>query len=412
MGVLTVTLQAVHPGEVYDIHIPEAGASEPFRWRSLPDAIGVDGVSFLLASCFWHDNDREGTYGAAVRELTKLWHPAFKLLVGDQVYGDWPADKMPDFTGYPEVEVYADRYGQYWGDPLYRELLQVCPTFFACDDHEFWNDYPERQIHLSRSWPEFRAAYAEAAKGLYERYQQCANPGGQPWYRFAVGPVSFFVSDSRSQRDLFNETPAPHFFQEPQWHDLERWARELRGPGILVLGQPLFQKDGDWRDHSLSNFTEDYGRLWSVIGSSLRGLNDEGQPHDILVLSGDIHTGRFAVGRGAGLDAPEGVPELIASPASMIRPGSKEPEEPDYKFKVRHQGQESAWEVGRDPFMTLDNNAALVRMLPGTNGRVRFELSLWQIRPYDARSWWDRVIEEGRPGGSLAGLFRKEIELR
>jgi hypothetical protein len=38
--------------------------------------------SFLLASCFWHDNDREGTYLAAVRQLTKQWSPAFKLLLG------------------------------------------------------------------------------------------------------------------------------------------------------------------------------------------------------------------------------------------------------------------------------------------------------------------------------------------
>jgi hypothetical protein len=417
MGVLTLTLQTIHPGDLYEVQIPEAGLSEPFRWRSLPSDIGQEGVSFLLASCFWHENDREGTYAAAVRQLTKQWSPAFKLLVGDQVYGDWPSDKTPDFTGHPEVELYADRYARYWGDAAYRELMQTSPNFFMCDDHEFWNDYPEKQIHLSRTWPEFREAYAKAAQMLYERYQQCANPGDKPWYRFAVGPVSFFVADSRSQRDFFRDAPPAHFSQEPQWRDLERWARGLRGPGVLVLGQPLFQKDGDWRDHSLSNFTEDYGRLWSVIEGSLRGQNDQQTPHDILVLSGDIHTGRFAVGRRAGLGAPEGVPELIASPASMIRPGSKEPEEPDYKFKVRHGGQETTWEVGRDqaagrPFMTLHNNLAMVRVLPGTNGRVLFELSVYQVRPYDSRSWWDRLVGAPSPSGSLTQLFRNEIELR
>lgn len=417
MGLLTVTLQTPHPGELHDVHVPEAGLPEPFRWRSLPDKIGVEGFAFLLASCFWHDSDREGAYSAAVRQLTRQWSPAFKLLVGDQVYADWPSDKTPDFTGHPEVELYADRYAQYWGDPAYRETLLTSPNFFMCDDHEFWNDYPERQIHLSRSWPEFRDAYAKAAQVLYERYQQCANPGDKPWYWFTIPPVSFFVADSRSQRDFFREAPPAHFIQEPQWRDLERWARGLRGPGVLVLGQPLFQKDGDWRDHSLSNFTEDYGRLWSVIEGSLTGQNDHQRPHDILVLSGDIHTGRFGVGRRAGLEAPVGVPELIASPASMIRPGSKEPEEPDYKFTVRYGGRQSVWGVDRNeaagvPFMTLHNNVAMVRLRPGTNGRVRFEQSLWRVRPYDARSWWDRMVGEAPLSGAVIPLFHSEIELR
>jgi hypothetical protein len=55
MGVLTVTLETPQPGDLYDLHIPEAGTPEPFRWRSLPDKIGPKGFAFLLASCFWHD---------------------------------------------------------------------------------------------------------------------------------------------------------------------------------------------------------------------------------------------------------------------------------------------------------------------------------------------------------------------
>ncbi|MBI2998139.1 MAG: alkaline phosphatase D family protein [Deltaproteobacteria bacterium] len=419
MGILTLRLTSPKPGSLYEIKIPEAESSEPFLWRTLPntidsdpDVIGPHGVSFLMASCFWRDNDKEGTYLAAVRQLVKQWHPAFKLLLGDQVYADWPADYLPDFTGHPEIEVYADRYAEYWGDVVYRELMQTSPNFFMCDDHEFWNDYPEKQIHLSRSLPEFRDAYAKAAQQLYVRYQQCLNPGDRPWYRFAIGEVSFFIADSRSERDFFDgERRPPRFFQQLQRQDLERWAHELRGPGVLVLGQPIFQKDGDWRDHSLSNFAEDYGHLWSIIEGSIMGRNDEGKPHDILVLSGDIHTGRFAVGRRGGLDAPEGVPELIASPASMIRPGSKEPEKPDYKFTVRQNGHTTSWEVGRNPFMTLHNNIGMVRLLRGTNRRVLFELSIYQIRPYDSRSWWNRLVREAA-GGLLALLFRREIELR
>jgi len=420
MGILTVRLAQPKRGALYEVHILEAESPEPFRWRTLPvtigpdpEAIGPHGVSFLMASCFWHNNDREGTYLAAVHQLTKQWSPAFKLLIGDQVYADWPADYLPDFTGHPEMEVYADRYAEYWGDPVYREMMQSSPNFFMCDDHEFWNDYPEKQIHLARSQSEFKNnKYVQAAQDLYERFQSCANPGDKPWYHFAIGNVSFFVADTRSQREFYKEDGTARFMPDQEWTELELWAKGLQGPGILVLGQPLFQKDGNWKDHSLSNFAEDYGRLWSIIERSLRGENDHEKPHDILVLSGDIHTGRFAVGRRGNFEAPEGVPELIASPASMIRPGSKEPEEPDYRFRVHHNGHATAWKVDPAPFMTLDNNVAMVRLLPGTNGRVLFELSIYQVRPYDSRSWWDRLTGAAPPSGSLIQLFRKEIELR
>ena len=413
MGVATVTLAVAQPGATYEIAIPEARNPEPFHWRSLPDRVGDEGVSFLLSSCFWRDNDREGTYAAGVRELVKRWRPAFRLLAGDQIYADWPSDKTPNVGKHAEVALYAKRYEEYWGDAAYRESLLASPNYFVCDDHEFWNDYPEKQLHLSRTWPAVRGAYARAAQLLYERFQQCLNPGGNPWYSFSIGTVSFFVTDSRSQRDFFDARKACHFLPARQWADLEKWAAALRGPGVLVLGQPLYQKDGDWRDHSLSNFADDYARLWKVIENSLRGKNRSATPHDILVLSGDIHTGRYAVGRHANLNAPEGVPELIASPAAMIDPGSKKPEEPPYRFQVK--GQAIPWEVDKGPgfpFMTLDNNIAMVRMHPGTNNRTRFELSLWQVKPYDSRSWWDRLKGDPKPAGAVAQLFRREINLR
>ncbi|MDR4483233.1 MAG: hypothetical protein R3B95_08425 [Nitrospirales bacterium] len=55
-------------------------------------------------------------------------HPHFKLLLGDQVYGDWP--NAWDL-GDEGIELYAKRYAQYWGDGAYQEALQTCPNFFT-----------------------------------------------------------------------------------------------------------------------------------------------------------------------------------------------------------------------------------------------------------------------------------------
>lgn len=407
MGVLTVSLAQTSPGREYQVDVNEPGVAE-FRWRSLPDSLLPDGVTFLLASCFWRENDKEGYYPAAVRALPAAWRPAFKLLVGDQVYCDWPLDPRPDFTGSAALGVYARAYEAYWGDDAYREALGVSPNFFLCDDHEFWNDYPERQLHLRRSWADVRDRYSEVAQTLYESYQRASNPGGGRWFGFRIGRVSFFAADTRSQRDFHRADGTARFIQDPQWDELERWGRSLTGPGILVLGQPIFQKDGDWRDHSLSNFADDYSRLWAVVERAVEGRGDDGHPHDVLILSGDIHTGRIAVGRRPD----KAVHELIASPAAVIKPGGSSPVEPDYRFPVGRGAARRTWTVDRDPFMTLDNNLLALRLGEGTNGRVRVEIGVWRIRPRDTRGWWQRVTGRRQDEGPFRFLEGREIELR
>ncbi|MGH7831233.1 MAG: alkaline phosphatase D family protein [Candidatus Binatia bacterium] len=408
MGILTLKLATPKPGALYEIQLPEVSSSEPFRWRSLPDSIEPEGFSFMFASCFWRPNDKEGHYAEAVKALHKLHPFAFKLLIGDQVYCDWPADYTPDFGAQSEVKLCADRYREYWGDEKYREMMGTSPNFFTCDDHEFWNDYPERQMHLTRSWEKYREPYSQAAQALYDRYQKQNNPEGKPWYRFTIKPVSFFVTDTRSQRDFHREDGKAHFMPEEEWAELELWVKQLQGPGVLVLGQPIFQKDGDWKDRSLSNFVDDYSRLWHVIEDSLRGNNDENKPHDILVLSGDIHTGRHAMGQREDM----AVHELIASPACMISPGGSEPTEPDYKFTVGRGQDRRTWSVKTDPFMTRDDQVGAVRIRPGTNGRVAFDLGLWQIRPVDDRRWWEKTIGAERQEGRFRFMYQKEIQLR
>jgi hypothetical protein len=61
---------------------------------------------------------------------------------------------------------------------------------------------------------------------------------------------------------------------------------------------------------------------------------------------------------------------------------------------------------------TLDNNLGSIRMSPGTNGRVRFELALWRIRPYDSRSFWQRIIGARQPGAPVTAMFQRELQLR
>ncbi|MGE0473263.1 MAG: hypothetical protein AB7P17_06485 [Nitrospirales bacterium] len=424
MGIWSVRLQTPPPpqGGIFEVQVGTNNDADvhTFTWSTLPQQVTDKGVTFLLASCFWQNNDRDGYYRAGMRELKILCQPQFKMLIGDQVYLDWPiywnfADKEP-------IELFAGRYRQYWGDDYYREILQLCPNFITCDDHEYWNDYPEKQKHLLQAWDDaHRNTYGPVADILYYHFQQCLNPDEARWYSFVIEPVSFFVTDTRSEREEFNEKGRSHFMSSSQWEALECWQQALMGPGVLVLGQPLFQKDGNYKDHSLSNFKEDYARLWRVIERSLGGENTQGKPHDILVLSGDIHTGRYAEAHGPFPDALHGVPEFIASPAAMINPGNDKPESPPGKIRVRPNanGGESNWTIDPDQhkgIRTIANNVGLVRMFPGSlvdgSPRVRFELELWQLPAKRIELDWDEEPPPQGLGGPLQQVFRKELLLR
>ena len=74
---------------------------------------------------------------------------------------------------------------------------------------------------------------------------------------------------------------------EEQWQALERWAHELKGPGVLVLPQPLLKHGGSKTDKTLVDFKES-DRLGAIFEHALSGDTGDGRPHDILILTGDM----------------------------------------------------------------------------------------------------------------------------
>src|SRR3954468_14172656 len=245
MGVREITVAGAAPGELYEVTIPERGT--PVYWRTLPDELPL---TLLIGSCFWINDDREGFYSAAVAELVKRERPAFKILAGDQLYVDVWAPPPVNLR-----EGLAHKYERYWGDPAYQDLLAACPTLMSCDDHEFWNDFPQPQVQVPYSWDRFQPEATDALTDLFDAYQAALNPGGRRWSMLKVGAVSFFIADTRSQRTLDSDAHA-HLMVEQQWTELEAWANGLKGPGVLVLPQPLLKVGGSKTDRTLLDFKE------------------------------------------------------------------------------------------------------------------------------------------------------------
>lgn len=365
------------PGATYHVNIPETG--EQFTWATLPSALPPEGVSILFGSCFWQEDDAEGALLQACRDILKVEEPRplFKLLLGDQVYLDWPPDVSPWRLRRGGYQLVGDRYQRYWGDDAYRTFLSLVPNLMVPDDHEFWNDYPEPQIQLPVTWREgLRDDFAAAAHDYLNAFQRLLNPEGdsQSWTIVPLAPASLFVADTRSERGPVKHKPQ-YVMSPAQWQALEEWQFQLRGPGLLALGQPLFQQDGDFRDHSLSNFPDEYRRLLALIKRSVAGDNQHGEPHNIVLLTGDIHNSRSTYATIPGVpDKTETdlhkVYELVSSASSAIGPHIRTPKA-----------------------STIPS-----RLPPGTVDR---DFSpQWDVQPVEATSPFDPVS----PGGLFAGV--------
>ena len=133
------------------------------------------------------------------------------------------------------------------------------------------------------------------------------------------------------------------------WEDLDAWAANLKGPGVLVLPQPLLKTGGSKTDRTLLDFKES-DKLGAIFERALAGPD----PHDILILTGDIHTGRIASAEIVGLHGPDLRARRLARLARHALPAAVGPQagsaagpHDDQSPHVGDQGEAAAHAVRR-----------------------------------------------------------------
>ena len=284
---------------------PVAQATVTTLPEALPSLSDPKAFTVLLASCFYWKEDK-GALVAAFNRLPTNARPDVKFLCGDQVYLDAPYYNFVA-TKHSRNELKAlflNTYMQTWapigGSVTMHELLRSGPNFFSPDDHEFWNNAPSSAVAVRDSRDDARRRDWETlAHRFYQVFQSTPPP-------FKVSPVSFFTADTRSNRSANND----QFMNEPDLARLEDWIRNLTGPGVLVIGQPVFDKPGGffarWTDYGLPDFKQQYARLVRAIGAA---------QHNIVILTGDVHYGRIAT---CNLPSGKDVIEIISSPMSLV----------------------------------------------------------------------------------------------
>ncbi len=302
----TATLSGLQSATAYELLASHQAAAVLVRFRTLAQNASGETLKVVVASCYYDYFHRDTHYLAA---LESVWckDAMFKFLVGDNLYLDVAPDQRDITGGYRET---VARYLRYFRHSGYADVLGRLPTFTTWDDHEFWNNYPEEQCHLSRTSGNDRREYIEAGKECLRFFQGVLNgnlaAGNNFSYRIDDTPVvSFFAADARSERTRFKGSP-PRMMPDAALNEFEAWASALARPGVLVIGQPLWIEEGGGTDYTPPNFAEQYERIWRAIAAA---------PHDILIVSGDVHHSRILE---IGLGENRVVYEFVTSPACHI----------------------------------------------------------------------------------------------
>ncbi len=265
----------------------------------------------MIGSCYYLPDDR-GKLASAYLNLRDQDRPHVRIHCGDQLYLD--AGPLPD-APTPFDRTHA-RYRQYWQEPSNARYLRGGATLFTPDDHDFWNDYPYRMPHLTRSSDSQWMEHASAAQTLYDAYQGLGNPEGRSWFTLDLGLVSLFVLDTRSRRGTKNRNPPERLFDPPQGQALLEWSAGLSKPGVVISAMPLFQQAAGkilfglfTTDHNLLSFPADARNIWRAV---------ERAPYGVMLVGGDVHHGVVTEWRTGRSGAVRQHYEVVASPLSLL----------------------------------------------------------------------------------------------
>lgn len=310
-----VSIDGLSPGAYYRVRFerriePLPGVREDAVWqtlrdgefRTLPQRLPDQSerpFTVALGSCFY--NHRDGGHAAAAYKALydrgEAFHPDITFLSGDQVYLDIGFDSLSLIPKEIRERIASD-YATHW--QALGSILTRGATWMLPDDHEYWNDFPFYDSLLPTLLPlklsSVRRAWTEAARDAVQNVQRTAVVE-----TFSIGDeLSFCIADLRSWRK------GKRFLPEADFVQLCDWARGLRGPGVLMVPQPLIVEN-ESLERNLRSFERQYRELIAALGSS---------GHDIVLLSGDVHFGRIAV---AGLGPAGGrLVEIISSPLSNL----------------------------------------------------------------------------------------------
>ena len=204
------------------------------------------------------------------------------LMTGDQIYVDDLNVIAPD----REYKAILSKYRAAFTQPNIAKLMSSVPTYMILDDHEIEDNWPANESKTD-------AFLYKNAIAAYELYQASHSPAhellasGQInrklkhyWYQFAEGDIEWFVTDSRTRRNL--SANDRRILDEEQEQALCKWLIHSRARVKLVVTSVMFYPDRKAHgDDAWKAFPEQRLRLLETIRTH--------RIKNVCFVSGDVH---------------------------------------------------------------------------------------------------------------------------
>ncbi|POA22089.1 phosphodiesterase [Pseudomonas sp. FW300-N1A1] len=266
------------PKEVYRFHTTSSEITTPRSYivgscRYLRMTLGVPSLP----------SKGDKIFGAINRLVQKSWPPVSALIMtGDQVYVDDMNLVSPD-REYREI---LDKYRAAFSQPHIQALMASVPTYMILDDHEIEDNWPAKANSND-------AALYRNAMAAYEIYQASHSPAheslteGQPalelkhyWYRFAQGDTEWFVTDSRTRRNLAVDDR--RILDADQEQALLEWLINSPARVKFLVTSVMFYPDSK----------SDDGDAWKAFPEQRLRILETIRIHkikNVVIVSGDVH---------------------------------------------------------------------------------------------------------------------------
>jgi alkaline phosphatase D len=204
------------------------------------------------------------------------------LMTGDQIYVDDLNFVAPD----RELKDILHKYRVAFSQPNIATLMSGLPTYMILDDHEIEDNWPANKNKSDE------LLYANAMKA-YELYQASHSPAhelsstGQInrelhkyWYQFTEGDIEWFVTDSRTRRNL--SAADRRILDVEQEHALCTWLINSPARVKFVVTSVMFYPDCKRSDDDAwQAFPEQRLRLLETIRTQ--------RIKNVIFVSGDVH---------------------------------------------------------------------------------------------------------------------------
>ena len=222
---------------------------------------------------------------ASINQLIEGAQPPISatLMTGDQIY----VDDMNLFAPDREYKDILSKYRAAFSQPNIKRLMSSTSTYMILDDHEIEDNWP---ANASKS----DGALYRNAMAAYELYQASHSPvhplttNGQInravlehyWYQFSDGDIEWFVTDSRTRRNLSPEDR--RILDEAQEHALLKWLINSPARVKFVVTSVMFYPDRKrLGDDAWEAFPEQRLRILETIRTR--------RIKNVVFVSGDVH---------------------------------------------------------------------------------------------------------------------------